>query len=127
MIDFKRIFRSFVYAFSGLLYVIKTQNNARFHLLATFLVVIFSVWLKLNIPEWCLIFFAIGIVWISECFNTSIEKLFDLVNPDQHPLVKHGKDSGAAAVFMAALLSVVIGILVLGPRLYERIMGLFSK
>ena len=127
MIDFKRIYRSFVYAFSGLLYVIKTQNNARFHLLATIFIVIFSVWLKLNITEWCLIFVAIAIVWISECFNTSIEKLFDLVNPAQHPLVKHGKDSGAAAVFMAALLSVIIGIFVLGPRLYEKIMDLFSK
>lgn len=126
MIDIKRIFKSFIYAFSGLLYVIKTQNNARFHFLATFLVIIISFWLKLSIMNWCFIIFAIVIVWISECFNTSIEKLFDLVNPDQHPLVKHGKDSGAAAVLLSAFLSMIIGIIVLGPRLFEKILNLFK-
>ena len=121
MINIKSIFRSIKYAFEGLVHVVKTQNNARFHLLATIIVVGLSIWLKLDANKWCLILVAISLVWIAECFNTTLESFFDLVNPDPHPLVKHGKDSGAAAVLIAAFLSVTLGIIVLGPPLLQKI------
>lgn len=126
MINFKSIFRSFRFAFSGLAYVVKTQNNARFHLLATIIIILISIWLKLSLIQWCLIAVAISLVWIAECFNTSLEKLFDLVRPEIDPLVKYGKDSGAAAVLIAALLSVTLGILVLGPALLNKLGQLFG-
>jgi len=121
MINIKAIFKSISYAFEGLLHVIKTQNNARVHLLATLIVLGLSIWLKLNSVEICLILIAISLVWIAECFNTTLESFFDLVNPEPHPLVKHGKDSGAAAVLIAAFLSVALGIIVLGPPLIQKI------
>lgn len=121
MINIKAIFKSIKYAFDGLSYVIKTQNNARFHLLATILVIGLSFWLKINPVEWCLMLVVIALVWIAECFNTTLESFFDLVKPDPHPLVKNGKDSGAAAVLIAALLSVALGIIVLGPPLIQKI------
>jgi diacylglycerol kinase len=125
MINIKGIFKSIGYAFAGLLYVLKTQNNARFHLLATVIVLILSIWLHLNPVQWCLILIAISVVWITECFNTSLEELFDLVNPDPHPLVKSGKDSGAAAVLVAAFLSIILGVIVLGPPLVQKLQNLF--
>ncbi|MBA4383884.1 MAG: diacylglycerol kinase [Anaerolinea sp.] len=124
MINIKAIFKSINYAFEGLLHVIKTQNNARVHLLVTLIVLGFSIWLKLDAIESCLILIAISIVWIAECFNTTLESFFDLVNPEPHPLVKHGKDSGAAAVLVAAFLSVAIGIIVLGPPLIQKIQSI---
>lgn len=126
MISFKKIFRSFGYAFSGLVYVVKTQNNARFHLISTLLVIIVSLLLKLSLIEWCFIILAICLVWIAECFNTSIEKFFDLISPEFNPLVKRGKDAGAAAVLVAALLSISIGIIILGPHLVHQIIFIFS-
>jgi diacylglycerol kinase len=121
MINIKAIFKSIKYAFEGLHHVVKTQNNARFHLLATLIVVVLSFWVNLNPNEWCLILIAISIVWIAECFNTTLESFFDLVNPDPHPLVKNGKDSGAAAVLIAAFLSIALGIIILGPHLIQKI------
>jgi diacylglycerol kinase (ATP) len=126
MINFKMIIKSIGFAFSGLLYVIKSQNNARFHFLATLVVLAASLWLELSPIEWCLILIAISIVWITECFNTSIEKLFDLVNPEINPLVKYGKDTGAAAVLVAAILSVCLGIIVLGPALVQKLSSIFG-
>lgn len=126
MINFKAIARSIGYAFSGLSYVIRTQNNARFHTLATIIVLALSFFLQLNLIQWCLILIAIFLVWIAECFNTAIEKIFDLIEPDHHPLVKFGKDSGAAAVLLAAFLSVIIGLIVLGPPLYQKLQALFG-
>lgn len=127
MINFKAILKSFVFAFAGLFYVIRTQNNARFHALATILVVAVGFWVRLSPVQWCLILIAIGLVWISECFNTSLEKMFDLVNPTPHPLVKNGKDSGAAAVLIAAFLSIAIGLIVLLPPLIQKITLLLGK
>jgi diacylglycerol kinase len=121
MINIKAIFKSIKYAFEGLLHVVKTQNNARVHLLATIVVVVLSIWLSLNPVEWCLILIAVALVWIAECFNTTLESFFDLVNPDPHPLVKNGKDSGAAAVLISAFLSVALGIIILGPHLMNKI------
>jgi diacylglycerol kinase len=126
MINIKALLKSIGYAFTGLIHVVRTQNNARFHTLATIIVVALSIWLQLNSVQWCLILIAIFIVWIAECFNTSIENLFDLVNPDPHPLVKNGKDSGAAAVLLAAILSVVLGLIVLGPPLLQKLQSLFG-
>lgn len=121
MISFRTLYKSIRFAFNGLIYVVKSQNNARIHLLCTILVVGVGIWLELSLNQWAAIVAAIAIVWITECFNTTIEKIFDLINPEPHPLVKHGKDSGAAAVLIAAMLSVVIGILVLGPPLLGKI------
>lgn len=124
MINIKSIFKSIKYAFEGLIHVVKTQNNARFHLLATIIVLGLSIWLKLDALEWCLILVAISLVWIAECFNTTLESFFDLVNPEPNPLVKHGKDSGAAAVLIAAFLSVALGFIILGPPLIQKIQHL---
>jgi diacylglycerol kinase (ATP) len=124
MINISKIFKSIKYAFEGLFHVIRTQNNARFHLLATIFVIILSFWLKINAVNWCLILIAVSLVWIAECFNTTLESFFDLVNPEPHPLVKHGKDSGAAAVLVAAFLSVLLGLIVLGPPLIQKIQSL---
>jgi len=127
MINFRLLLRSFRFAFDGLSYVIRTQNNARFHLLATILVLIISLCLDLNLIQWCLIFFSISIVWIAECFNTALEKMFDLVESNPNPLVKVGKDSGAAAVLISALLSVLIGLFVLLPPLIQNISALIKN
>lgn len=126
MIKITAIFRSIRYAFTGLIHVVKTQNNARFHLLATLLVLALSVWLDLSLSQWGFIFIAVAVVWITECFNTSIEELFNLIHPDKHPIVKNGKDSGAAAVLVAATLSVALGSLVLIPELITKIQSLFK-
>jgi diacylglycerol kinase len=45
----------------------------------------------------------------------------DLASPETHPLAKIGKDVGAAAVLVAAIASVLIGLLILGPPLWQKI------
>lgn len=126
MINIKKIIRSIEFAFSGLFYVVKTQNNARFHLLATILVTLLGIWVNLTIIQWVIIMIAIAFVWITECLNTAIENFFNLVNPNQNSFVKQGKDSGAAAVLIAAIISVVLGFLVLGPALFQKIQTLLG-
>lgn len=84
-------------------------------------VLIVGLWLHLSTQDWALIIFAITLVWIAEFLNTSLEAVVDLASPQQHPLAKVGKDVGAAAVLIAALGSVLIGLLILGPPLWRKL------
>jgi diacylglycerol kinase len=58
-----------------------------------------------------------GLVWITESFNTVYERVFDLVDPTINPLIKIGKDVSAAAVLISAVISIIVGILVFLPRI----------
>ncbi|MBL8056549.1 MAG: diacylglycerol kinase family protein [Anaerolineales bacterium] len=112
---------AFRYAFHGWWHVIRTQENAWIHALASLSVFAVSLWLGLSRVEWAIIFLTVAMVWTAEFINTSIEATVDLASPEIHPLAKVGKDVGAAAVLVAALNSVVVGLLVLGPPLWAKV------
>jgi diacylglycerol kinase len=113
--------RSFGYAFSGWWYVIRHERNAWIHAVASVCVVAMGLWLGLSRWEWAVIVLAIALVWMAEFLNTALEAVVDLASPQHHPLAKRGKDVGAAAVLIAAAASAVVGVLILGPLLWERL------
>lgn len=112
---------SFRHAFAGWWYVIRTQRNAWIHMLATAIVFILAGWTGVDIQDWAILLLAIGLVWTAEFVNSSLEAIVDLASPEVHPLAKVGKDVGAASVLIAALVSALIGILILGPPLLSRL------
>ncbi|HEX7557064.1 MAG TPA: diacylglycerol kinase family protein [Leptolinea sp.] len=122
MIDFllSRI-HSFKHAFSGFSYVLKTQKNAWIHMVATISVISLAIWLSTPPQEFAILILTIGIVWMAEFINTSLEAVVDLASPEKHPLAKVGKDVGAAAVLIAAISSIIIGLIILGPALMNKI------
>ena len=110
MINFPKFFKSLGYAFEGIAALIKLENNARIHLLATATVLIAGYISNITTYEWDWLAIAIALVWICEAFNTAIEALVDLVSPDKHPVAKKVKDLSAAAVLFAAVFAAYIGI-----------------
>jgi diacylglycerol kinase len=126
MIDFlKSRARSFRYAFVGWWYVIRTQRNAWIHAVVSLAVITVAIWLQLDAHDWALIIIAIAMVWTAEFINTALEAVVDLTSPEQHELAKVGKDVGASAVLIAAGSAAIIGFLILGPPLWERLNTLF--
>ncbi|UCH61112.1 MAG: diacylglycerol kinase family protein [Anaerolineales bacterium] len=118
---------SFRNAFAGWWFVIRTQRNAWIHAVVSILVVAVSVWLKLAPRDWAVIIIAIAMVWTAEFINTALEAVVDLASHyEQHELAKLGKDVGAAAVLIAAASSVLIGLLILGPSLWDRLSPLLK-
>ena len=89
------------------------------------LVFLLSIWLRLNRLEWALIIVAVAMVWTAEFFNTALELVVDLATREKHPLAKAGKDVGAAAVLIASLNAALIGVIVLGPPLVDKLKSLF--
>jgi diacylglycerol kinase (ATP) len=122
---FQSRLHSFRFAFSGWWFVIRTQRNAWIHAVASLIVIGLSLWLGLDPVEWALIIISIAMVWTSEFINTALEAVVDLASPQQHYLARIGKDVGAAAVLIAAGTSVIIGLLILGPHLLQRIQPWF--
>ncbi|HXF86338.1 MAG TPA: diacylglycerol kinase family protein [Anaerolineales bacterium] len=113
------------HAFRGWWYVLKTQHNAWIHSVVATLVFVLGLWLGLDPRDWAVIVLAIAMVFTAEFINTAIEAVVDLASPVHHPLAKVGKDVGAAAVLVAALASILIGLLILGPPLWARFARLF--
>ncbi len=109
--------QSFVYAFAGVRYVVRTQRNMRVHMVLAALALAAGIWLHISPVEFALVFMAIVSVVVSEMFNTVVEACVDLASPRYHPLAKVAKDVAAGAVLVNAALSVIIGLLVFVPHL----------
>ncbi|MBE3067648.1 MAG: diacylglycerol kinase family protein [Chloroflexi bacterium] len=110
---------AFRHAFRGWWYVVRTQRNAWIHAIVTILVVLAAFWLRLPIRDWAVLLLTVALVWTAEFINTALEAVVDLASPQHHPLAKMGKDVGAAAVLIASLTSILVGLLILGPPLWQ--------
>ena len=115
---------SFKYAFEGIWYVLRTQRNAKIHLGVTLAITLLGLFLQVNALRWAVLVVTIGLVFAAEMFNTVIEALVDLLSPNYHPLAKIAKDAAAGAVFILAIMAVIVGLLILGPPLWAVILSL---
>ncbi|KLT67357.1 diacylglycerol kinase family protein [Pedobacter sp. BMA] len=110
--------KSFKYAFGGLWCFIKNDHNGRVHLFAALLSIALSWYLHISALEWIAILLVIILVIAAEIFNSSIEKLSDVVSPAYHPKIKVVKDLAAAGVLLMAFLAIVVGTIVFLPKLF---------
>ncbi|CAN5564286.1 diacylglycerol kinase family protein [soil metagenome] len=107
----KKCIHSFSYASSGLLFAFKNENNFNFHFLATIIVVILGFVFQLNLVEWIILVILIGLVYLSEIFNTAIEKLVDLIHPELQSKAGLVKDIAAGGVLIASIISAIGGLI----------------
>ncbi|MBK3493322.1 diacylglycerol kinase family protein [Viridibacillus sp. YIM B01967] len=113
--DIRKLFKSFRYAFQGVLHAFREQNF-RFHVLVA-IMVISAGWLTgLSQTEWFVIIIVIAIMLTLEMLNTAIERVVDLATSEIHPLAKQSKDLAAGAVLVFACASAIIGILIFLPK-----------
>ncbi len=110
-------FNSFRCAFAGIVDLLKSQPNARIHLLAAALAVAAGFFFSLSPTEWYFVLAAIAFVFAAEAFNTALEYLTNLVSPEYHPLAGKAKDAAAGAVLIAAICSAIIGGLIFLPKI----------
>ncbi len=121
---FKRLLKSFKYAFEGLKYAFKYEQNITVHILATCLVIIAGVFFNISTTEWLILFLIIGLVIATELINTSIEAVVDLITDKKHPIAKVAKDTAASAVLVFGLVAIAIAVIIFGPKIIIFIGGL---
>ncbi|MBQ8526802.1 MAG: diacylglycerol kinase family protein [Clostridia bacterium] len=103
-------FRSFKYAFFGVMHCIKTQRNFRFHTFAALSAMILAYEYNLSQTEKLVLMFTIVFVLISEMFNTAIESVVDMKTQDYNPLAKIAKDVAAGSVLVSAFAAATTGL-----------------
>lgn len=113
--------RSFAYALAGCRYMLRWQKNIRIQLAATIVVVLLALWLDVPALELSVLVLTIAMIWLAEFINGAIEAIVNLASPEFHPMAKVAKDVAAGAVLLAAAASVIVGALLLGPPLFERL------
>ena len=106
----------FRYAFNGLRISFSSEHSIWIHSLATILVIILSIVKRVTAVEALAILFSVAFVWIAELFNTAIEKLADHVTPGFNNQIKIVKDLSAAAVLIASLIAIVVGLIIFIPK-----------
>jgi undecaprenol kinase len=109
--------KSISYAGEGLNTALKQEPNFRIHIAVSIIVLFLAIMLGFDAFEWLLLFFTISLVIILELINTALESLVDIVSPDIKDKAKTAKDVSAASVFVAAFVSVIVGIILFVPKI----------
>lgn len=131
MEHYKKLFKSFVYAFKGVFNTIKTERNMRIHI--TCLIYMFSIlgftdWFTLSRTDWAILVIASGCVLAGEVVNTAIESAVNLVSEEYSALAGKAKDAAAGAVLISALFAVITGfIIMLQPPAFSAMFDYFKN
>lgn len=113
------------HAFRGIQFALHSQRNFRIHLLAAVLVIAAAVGLRFSRVEMVLTLLTVTLVILGELLNTSIEFVLNLLETRHHPVVHTAKDIAAGGVFLTVAGSVLVGLLLFGPRLWVAVRNLF--
>lgn len=112
---------SFSYATKGIIYAVIHERNMKIHIFSGLLVIAFSLYFQIRVYEWVIVILLIGGMLALEMVNTAIEQLVNLVTREVHPVAKIVKDVAAGAVFVYALTTVIIGLIIFIPYLVQLI------
>lgn len=112
-----RLIKSFEFAVNGIKQCFISEPNFRMHFGLAVIAMIFAAFFQVSIAEWVVVGFCIAFVIVMEMLNTAIEKLCDVVHPDIHPGIKKVKDIAAGAVLVAAVFSVITGLIIFVPKI----------
>ncbi len=117
----KRFFKSFGFAWSGLVYCLPGGTNFKVQLVLGALSFLAGYVLSIHTGEWLVLIIFTVLVLSLEMLNTSVEKICDLVSKDFHPQIKIIKDVAAGAVLVSAIGSAVSGLVIFLPKILSLI------
>lgn len=116
MSEYKKLFKSFYYAFRGIARTVKTERNLRIHI--TCLIYMFSIlgltdWFTLSRTDEAILILASGLVIAAEIINTAIENAVNLASEEYNRYAEISKDAAAGAVLICAFFAVLTGVAIL--------------
>ncbi|RFU65748.1 diacylglycerol kinase family protein [Peribacillus glennii] len=112
------LLRSFAFALQGIAGVVKTERNIKIHLASGIAVILIGWYFSVSRLEWLFLLTAIFGTIALELVNSAIERTVDLITGEIHPLAKQAKDIAAGAVFVYAIFSTIIGLIIFVPKIF---------
>jgi diacylglycerol kinase len=111
--------KSILIAVAGIRSFFSKEVHGRLHLILAVIAIAISLICRLNSLEWLFILLSLTLVFISEMFNTCIERIMDYINKDYDPRIKIIKDIAAGAVLVAAIFAIIVAAVILLPKLFD--------
>ena len=115
--NLKKLRKSFSYAFRGLGFVFRHEQNFRIQIFCGIIALLAAFVLHISSTRFMILLFTCTLVLILECINTAIEGVSDIVKPRLSEQVEMIKDIMAGAVLLASFFAVIIGICIFWPYL----------
>lgn len=123
----KKFLMSFVYAARGIRFAFRGQRNIKVQTAIGGIAIALSVALKIPVVELAVVIAVSFLVVILEMFNTGFEKLIDVISPEYHKEYGKIKDIIAGVVLMSAIMSVAVGVIILGPPMWKVLVGWLGR
>lgn len=98
--------------------MLRSERNFQIEVLALIINLLLIVYLKVTELEAALILVVSFSVLSLEILNTCVEKICDIIQPDFDERIKIIKDMAAGSVFLMAMASVVVGVLIYSKYLF---------
>lgn len=115
MIRSKKLAASFKFAFEGLFHAFRYNQNLRIHFAIAVLVILASIYFRVNPFEMGILGVMILLVISAEMINTAIEEMVNLIANDHRKEAKIAKDVAAGMVLVTTLGSIIVGVLIFAP------------
>lgn len=110
--------KSIEFAFRGAILLIKTEASIKIQVFIGVLMTVIGFFVGLNPTEWILQTLTIGLIISIESINTVIEEIADFIHPEYHPKIGLIKDLAAGAVFIFAVIAIIVGCIIYFPKIF---------
>ncbi len=117
MINFKKLLKSFTYAFYGINYALNSDQNLIIHLIVAMFVFAAGIILQVTPIEMAILGLTVLVVITAEMINTALEKTVDLITREHRIEAKIAKDISSGMVLTSAIGAIIVGLIIFLPHL----------
>jgi diacylglycerol kinase (ATP) len=110
--------KSITFAVQGAVKLITTEHSIMVQFSIGIIMTILGFLFHISSTEWLFQILAVGVVMSVEGLNTAIEKIADFIHPEYHKRIGFIKDISAGAVFFAATMAIIIGLIIYVPKIF---------
>ena len=104
----RRILNAFAYSRDGLLATFRSEAAFRQEAIAAAVMIPLAFFIAPDRVFLALMIASVLLVLIVELINSAIEATVDRFGAERHPLAKHAKDAGSAAVLISLILAATV-------------------
>ena len=116
---FVKIGKSIKHGFDGIKYAIECERNSMIMMVGSLILFIFGIVLKISILELVGLLITIGMTFLADAFNSSVEALGDSITLEDNPLIKVAKDCGTTAVMTSIFIELVVAGVIFIPKIID--------
>lgn len=108
---------SFKHAFHGIAWAFRNHPNFRIHIVISFCVLALALGIPVTRQDFAILIFAIILGLVIEMTNTAVEEVTNLITIKWAHQAKVAKDVGAGMMFLTAIGTAIIGLIIFIPYL----------